>query len=142
MRANFSTLQRASRSLKVQIALKSDFRSENSYRLRGSSNDKSLRMSGKVSNETDGSKVSRSSRQPGTYLKSCRTHGNDIAGLFQSTGSQHLAFRRNHFCSCLPCSFRLRGHGSLQLHRKSNVLSKSETSVTFRSVYPSLCLHR
>lgn len=65
----------------------------------------------------------------GTYLKSGWTRGNDITGLFQGTGSQHLPFRRDHFGPSLPCGFCLRGHGSLQLHRKPNVLSKSGTSV-------------
>lgn len=51
--------------------------------------------------------------------------GNDIAGLFQGMGSSHLSFRCNHFGPRLPRSFRLRGHGSLELHRKSDVLSES-----------------
>lgn len=46
--------------------------------------------------------------------------------------SSRFSFRRrNHFGPRLPRCFRLRGHGSLKLYRKSDVLSEAETSVWY-----------
>lgn len=65
------------------------------------------------------------------YLQCGGTRGNDVAGLFQGMGSSHFSFRRNHFGPRLSPCFRLRGHGSLELYRKSDVLSEAEASVWY-----------